>query len=164
MKIYWQIANNWAVSLLMMIAALVVTWANWPERPWMEPVVSVRIVDGHPLFSRIGEINRAAPNASYGVDIKAMVGGDVEQTICVGGYNPNSPPNYAMGENPPKDQPLSWWIEKFDIEQYPNGCEAELRPGLEHIMHTSWCNRANECVSASVRWIQPAAGAKGFGG
>lgn len=154
MKQAWGVASNLATTITMLIVAGLITYVNWPESPWMQPAVEVKIVNGQPRLSFVGEVVRPAPQATYGVDIKAIIGG-IEETVCVGGYDPARRPNYAPDEGRPKNKPLSWWIEKVDRSKYPNGCEAELRPGYEHAIYTSWCNAAGECVSASARWVQP---------
>lgn len=141
----------------VLFVAGLVAYQNWPAAPWMEPAFEIHIGDdGRPRYTFTGIVNAPAPNATYGVDIKANLGGGVEEDVCRGGYNPESPPNYAPGERPPKDKLFSWVIEKYDRSEYPHGCEAELRPGYEHIMYIGWCRApGKECVSASARWRQP---------
>lgn len=156
-KVTWRWMSNSVVMACVMLAALLVTWKNWPPRPWMEPAFEIVVGgDGRPRYTFTGTVNEAAPSATYGVDIKALIGGGIEEDVCRGGYEPSRPPNYAPDETPPSGKLLSWVVERYDANEYPGGCEAQLVPGVEHIIHIGWCRAAGvDCVSASARWVQP---------
>ena len=153
----WRIVNNWLVTVAIIVIAAVLTYSKLPAKPWMEPAFEIRVDrDGRPRFTFTGIINEATPAGTYGVDIKADLGGGVEQDVCRGGYDPSDPPNYSPDETPPRNRTFDWLIEKYSAEDYPGGCEAQLLPGRTHIMLIGWCRAPGvDCVHATARWKQP---------